>query len=63
MVVLEGQLVCAVLRHFYPNRGLPYPATLWLVRPQQVLPGVAMEAALAEVFALFVFTLIEQEAV
>ena len=63
MVVLEGQLVFAVLWHFYPNRGLPDPATVGLVVLQQVLPGVAVEAALAEVLLFVVLTLVIQKAV
>ena len=61
MVVLEDELVFPLLRHLHPHSGLPDPSTFGLVGFQQVFPGVAVEAALAEVFALPVLALVVQE--
>ena len=63
MVILEGELVFPLLRHLHPHSGLPDPSAFGLVGFQQVFPGVAVKAALAEVFALPVLALVVQEPV
>ena len=63
MVVLKGELVCTLFRHLHPACGLPNPSTVGSVGFQQILPCVAVQAALAEVLALLVLALIVEEAV
>ena len=63
VVVLKGELVLTLFRHLHPDCGLPNPSTVGSVGFQQILPCVAMQAALAEVLALFVLALIVEEAV
>ena len=62
-MILEGELVFPLLRHLHPHSGLPDPSAFGLVGFQQVFPGVAMKAALAEVFAPLVLALVVQEPV
>lgn len=50
-------------RLLHPHRRLPNPAAFWLVGLQEVFPGVAVKASLAEVFALPVLALVILEAV
>ena len=54
VVVLKGELVLTVFRHLHPHRCLAYPTTVGSVGFQQILPCVAVQAALAEVLALLV---------
>ena len=63
VVVLECKHVLPLLRHVHPDSRLTNPSTIILVLLKQVLPGVAMQAALTEVFAVFVFGLIIKESV
>ena len=62
MVVLEGELSFTLFRHLHPNCGLPNPSTVGSVGFQQILPCVAMHAALTEVLALLVLALITEKA-
>ena len=62
-MVLESELVLAFLWHLHPDSRLADSLTFWLVVLQQVLPGIAMETALAEVLLLSVFALVIEEAV
>ena len=61
--VLEDELVLGLFRHLHPDCGLADTLALWLVGLQQVLPGVAVEAALAEMHAVFVFALVIQQSI
>ena len=63
VVVLEGELVLNLFRHLHPNCGLPNPSTVGSMGFQQILPCVAVQAALAEVLAPLVCALIVEEAV
>ena len=49
MVVLEGELVFTLLGHLQPNSCLTDTFTVYLVGLQEVLPGIAVETADAEV--------------
>ena len=63
VVVLEGELVLTLFRHLQPDCGLPNPSTVGSVGFQQILPCLAVQAALAEVLVLPVLALIVEEAV
>ena len=63
VVVLEGELVCILFRHLYLNCSLADTLTLWHVGLQQVLPGVAVQAALAEMLALSVLAMVIEQSV
>ena len=58
VVVLEDELVLTLFRHLHPDCGLPNPSTVGSVGFQQILPCVAVQAALAEVLALSVLALV-----
>ena len=61
VVVLKGELVLTLFRHLHPDCGLPNRSTVGSVGFQQILPCVAVQAALAEVLALLVLTLLVQK--
>ena len=63
VVVLKGELVLTLVRHLHPHGCLAYPTTVGSVGFQQILPRVAMQAALAEVLALLVLALVIEETV
>ena len=63
VVVLEGELVLILFRHFHPHSCLAYPTTVGSVGFQQLFSFVAMQAALAEVLALLVLALVTEQAV
>ena len=63
VVVLKGELVLTIFRHLHPHRCLAYLITVGSVFFQQILPCVAMLAALAEVLAVFVLALGKEQAV
>ena len=63
MVVLKGELVLTLFRHLHPHGCLAYPTTVGSVGFQQILTCVAMQAALAKVFALLVLALVTEQAV
>ena len=62
-VVLKGETVLSFSRYLRPDCGLPNPSTDGSVGFQQIRPCIAMQAALAEVLALLVLTLIVEEPV
>ena len=63
VMVLEGELVLALLRHLYLNSCLADSLTVRLVGLQQVFPGITMETALTEVLLLPVLALVVEELV
>ena len=63
VVVLECEVVFILFRHLYPNCSLADTFALWHVGLQQVLPGVAMEALFAEMFAPVVLALVIQQSI
>ena len=63
MVVLKGELVLTIFRHLHPDCGLPNLSSVKSVGFQQILPCVAVHAALAEVLALPVLALMVEEVV
>ena len=63
MVVLNEDFVLTLFRHLNPRGCLAYPTTVGSVGFQQILPCVAVQAALAEVLALCVFALVIEEMV
>ena len=63
VVVLKEDFVLTLFRHLHPHGCLAYPTTVGSVGFQQILPCVAMQAALAEVPALLVLALVMEETV
>ena len=62
LVVLKEDFVLTLFRHLHPHGSLAYPTTVGPVGFQQILPCVAVQAALAEVFALHVLALVMEKA-
>ena len=62
VIVLEGEVVLALLWHLHPDSCLSDSLAFWLVVLQQVSPGIAMETALTEVLLLSVLALIIEKA-
>ena len=52
VVVLKGELVLTLFRYLQPDCSLPNSSTVGSVGFQEILPCVAVQAALAEVLAL-----------
>ena len=63
VVVLKGELVLILFRHLHPDCGLPNSPTIKFMGFQQILPCVAVQAALAEVLELLVLVLVTEKAV
>ena len=63
VVVLKSELVLTLFRHLHPHGCLAFPMVLRSVGFQQILPYVAVQAALAEVLALLVLALDTEKAV
>ena len=63
VVVLKEDLVFTLFRHLHSHGCLAYPTTVGSVGFQQILPCVAVQAALAEVLALLVLALVTEKAV
>ena len=63
LLVLKGELVLTLFRHRHPDFCLPNPSTVGSVGFQQILPYVAVQAALVEMLALPVLALIVEQAV
>ena len=63
VMVLEGELVLALLRHLCSNSCLADSLTVRLVGLQQVFSGITMQTALTEVLLLPVLALVVEEAV
>ena len=63
VVVLKGELVFTLLRHLHPDCGLSNSPTVKFMGFQQILPCVAVQAALAEVLPLLVLALVTEKAV
>ena len=63
VVVLKEDFVLTLFRHLRPHGCLAYPTTVGSVGFQQILPCVAVQAALAEVLALLVLALVIEETV
>ena len=63
VVVLKGDLVFPLFRHLHSDSSLPNPSSVGSVGFQQILPCVAVQASLAEVFAPAVLTLVIEEAI
>ena len=63
VVVLKADVVLTLFRHLHPHGCLAYPTTVGSVGIQQILPYVAVQAALAELIALLVLALVTEKAV
>ena len=63
VVVLKEDFVLTLFRHLHPHGCLAYPTTVGSVGFQQILPCVAVQAALAEVLVLLVLALVTEKAV
>ena len=63
VVVLEGELVLALLRHLHPDGCLPDSLALRPMSFQQILALVPMKTALTEVLLCSVFALVIEETV
>ena len=63
VVVLKEDFVLTLFRHLHPHGCLAYPTAVGFVGFQQILPCVAVQAALAEVLALLVLALVTEKAV
>ena len=63
VVVLKEDFVLTLFRHLHPHGCLAYPTTVGSVGFQQILPCVAVQAALAEVLALLVLALVIEKTV
>ena len=63
VVVLKEDFVLTLFRHLHPHGCLACPTTVGSVGFQQILPCVAVQAALAEVLVLLVLALVIEETV